>query len=399
MTSFTFEKLYNRTIKLVVVIVLVLFLSTCSGVIQGFKSAFPVSGTENQKKIIAEEFWAQFFDETETQVAINDEPIESTPLDSVNSSSNLETELNSGQQEQISTANLQTNDSQNTQLALACPENSTDLNCVPNSQISSSSQTGPINQTQLSETQTSNNDLVYAEGEVPLNTENSTNQPLIITEDSDNFDIVTSETNTSLENEASLLTDTAVAKPENIPESDNSNQIQTSDTESVESTVDQVSPEENEINLAKTDASQIETDNSKNVTVQNQEPTRLFRWPATGRVIAEFGPNPDGKHNDGINLAVPEGTPVKAAEDGLVIYSDSELEELGNLILVRHSGGWVSVYAHIKEAKVDRGDTVKRGDEIAYAGATGPVDYPQLHFELRSPKNIPVNPLDYLPKQ
>ena len=148
-----------------------------------------------------------------------------------------------------------------------------------------------------------------------------------------------------------------------------------------------------------TDTAKLELNESQSESNQSQEEVKKLRWPVTGRVIAEFGDLIDGKENEGINLAVPEGTPVKAAEDGLVLYSDSELEELGNLILVRHSGGWVSVYAHIKESKVKRGDSVKRGDEIAFAGASGPVEYPQLHFELRTPKNIPVNPLDYLSKQ
>jgi murein DD-endopeptidase MepM/ murein hydrolase activator NlpD len=74
-----------------------------------------------------------------------------------------------------------------------------------------------------------------------------------------------------------------------------------------------------------------------------------FRWPVRGRVISGFGKKPDGERNDGINLAVPEGTAVKAAEDGTVIYSGNELKSYGNLILVRHEGGWVSAYAHNSE--------------------------------------------------
>ena len=108
-----------------------------------------------------------------------------------------------------------------------------------------------------------------------------------------------------------------------------------------------------------------------------------FRWPAKGRVIAGFGPKANGQQNDGINLAVPEGTPVKAAEDGVVAYAGSELKGYGNLVLVRHANGYVTAYAHAKELLVKRGDAIKRGQVIAKSGQTGNVDAPQLHFEVR----------------
>lgn len=117
-----------------------------------------------------------------------------------------------------------------------------------------------------------------------------------------------------------------------------------------------------------------------------------FRWPVRGRVISKFGPKPNGKQNDGINIAVPQGTAVKAAENGVVAYAGNELEGYGNLILVRHADGWVSAYAHNSELLVKRGDTVRRGQVIAKAGQTGAVDQPQLHFELRKGSK-PVDPL------
>jgi murein DD-endopeptidase MepM/ murein hydrolase activator NlpD len=120
-----------------------------------------------------------------------------------------------------------------------------------------------------------------------------------------------------------------------------------------------------------------------------------FRWPVRGRIISGFGAKPNGERNDGINLAVPAGTSIKAAEAGTVIYSGNEIAGYGNLVLVRHSGGWVTAYAHASEVTVRRGDQVRRGQTIAYAGATGSVNAPQLHFELRRGSN-PVNPLDYL---
>jgi murein DD-endopeptidase MepM/ murein hydrolase activator NlpD len=120
-----------------------------------------------------------------------------------------------------------------------------------------------------------------------------------------------------------------------------------------------------------------------------------FRWPVRGRIISGFGTKPNGERNDGINLAVPEGTSVKAAEAGTVIYAGNELEGYGNLILIRHADGWVSAYAHNSKLLVKRGDVVRRGQNIAQAGMSGAVTTPQVHFELRKGSK-PVNPLDLL---
>jgi murein DD-endopeptidase MepM/ murein hydrolase activator NlpD len=120
-----------------------------------------------------------------------------------------------------------------------------------------------------------------------------------------------------------------------------------------------------------------------------------FRWPVRGRIITGFGPKTNGQQNDGINLAVPEGTSVKAAEDGVVAYAGNELKGYGNLILVRHGNGFVTAYAHASELMVKRGDPVKRGQIIARAGQTGTVSSPQLHFEIRKGAS-PVDPTQYL---
>jgi murein DD-endopeptidase MepM/ murein hydrolase activator NlpD len=120
-----------------------------------------------------------------------------------------------------------------------------------------------------------------------------------------------------------------------------------------------------------------------------------LRWPVKGRVIAGFGPKTNGQQNDGINLSVPEGTPIKAAEDGTVAYAGNELKGYGNLVLVRHPNGFVTAYAHAKELMVKRGDEVKRGQIIASSGQTGNVDAPQLHFEVRKGQS-PVDPMPLL---
>jgi murein DD-endopeptidase MepM/ murein hydrolase activator NlpD len=120
-----------------------------------------------------------------------------------------------------------------------------------------------------------------------------------------------------------------------------------------------------------------------------------FRWPVRGKVITSYGAKTNGKANDGINLAVPEGTPVKAAEDGVVAYSGNELKGYGNLVLVRHTNGYVTAYAHASELLVKRGDTIKRGQIIAKSGQSGEVGSPQLHFEIRK-GSTPVDPLQFL---
>jgi murein DD-endopeptidase MepM/ murein hydrolase activator NlpD len=140
-----------------------------------------------------------------------------------------------------------------------------------------------------------------------------------------------------------------------------------------------------------------ETSSPQN-SVKTAEPASSlpsFRWPVRGRVIAAFGPKPNGLQNDGINLAVPEGTPIKAAEDGVVAYAGNELKGYGNLVLVRHANGFVTAYANASDILVKRGETVKRGQVIAHSGQTGSVTSPQLHFEIRKGAT-PVDPAQYL---
>jgi murein DD-endopeptidase MepM/ murein hydrolase activator NlpD len=112
-------------------------------------------------------------------------------------------------------------------------------------------------------------------------------------------------------------------------------------------------------------------------------------------VIAGFGPKTNGQQNDGINLAVPEGTPIKAAEDGVVAYAGNELKGYGNLVLIRHGNGFVSAYAHASEILAKRGDPIKRGQVIARSGQTGSITSPQLHFEIRKGAT-PVDPMQFL---
>lgn len=116
-----------------------------------------------------------------------------------------------------------------------------------------------------------------------------------------------------------------------------------------------------------------------------------FRWPVSGRVITDFA----NSKGTGINIEAPEGTAVRAAENGQVIYAGSGVEGYGNLILIRHPNGYVSAYAHLKDMNVAKGTVVNRGDNIGTAGKTGGVAKSQLHFELRKGAT-PVDPIPLL---
>ncbi len=120
-----------------------------------------------------------------------------------------------------------------------------------------------------------------------------------------------------------------------------------------------------------------------------------FIWPVTGPVVSSFGPKAGGLHNDGINIAAPAGTPVRAAEDGVVSYVGNEIRGYGNLVLLRHTDGWVTAYAHNARNLVARGQMVLRGDVIASVGASGGIAQPQSHFELRQGTTA-VNPVEHL---
>ncbi len=120
-----------------------------------------------------------------------------------------------------------------------------------------------------------------------------------------------------------------------------------------------------------------------------------LRWPAKGQVMSRFGTVEGGSKNDGIDISLPNGTPVKAAENGVVIYSGSGLKEYGNTVLVRHANGLVSVYGHASELVVKRGDKVSRGQVVALSGMSGQAKRPKLHFEIRKDAK-PVDPLTYL---
>jgi murein DD-endopeptidase MepM/ murein hydrolase activator NlpD len=120
-----------------------------------------------------------------------------------------------------------------------------------------------------------------------------------------------------------------------------------------------------------------------------------FSWPIRGQVVSKFGPKTGGLYNDGINIKAKEGADVKAAEEGTVAYVGNELKGYGNLVIIKHSGGWITAYSHLKNWTVKRGEKVAKGGKIGLVGSTGNVDSPQLYFGLRKGRDA-VNPENYL---
>jgi murein DD-endopeptidase MepM/ murein hydrolase activator NlpD len=121
-------------------------------------------------------------------------------------------------------------------------------------------------------------------------------------------------------------------------------------------------------------------------------------WPVQGRVLRGFGTDNQGVSYTGINIAVPLNTPVLAMADGTVLYADNGLRSYGNMVLLRHAGGLVSAYAHNSHLLVKRGETVRKGQVLALAGASGNVSEPQLHFEVRR-RATAVDPRSVLGEQ
>jgi murein DD-endopeptidase MepM/ murein hydrolase activator NlpD len=120
-----------------------------------------------------------------------------------------------------------------------------------------------------------------------------------------------------------------------------------------------------------------------------------FLTPVKGDIVGRFGSDGSGQKNDGINIAAPAGTPVEAADAGTVIYAGNELPAFGNLVMIRHAGGWVTAYGHLGSIAVQRGASVARGQPLGTVGQTGSVSTPQLHFEIRQGSS-PVDPAPYL---
>ena len=142
-----------------------------------------------------------------------------------------------------------------------------------------------------------------------------------------------------------------------------------------------------------------QTASSRRGNLQNVQPRggELFAWPVQGRIVDAYGDKGGRLYNNGVNIAAGRGQAVRSADNGIVAYAGSELRGLGNLILIRHAGGWITAYAHNEIILVQRGDVVGRGQVISRVGETGNVTSPQLHFEIRRGTQT-VDPTQYLPR-
>ncbi len=120
-----------------------------------------------------------------------------------------------------------------------------------------------------------------------------------------------------------------------------------------------------------------------------------FMMPVDGKIISAYGPKDGGLHNDGINIKAARGAPVRAADNGVVVYAGNEIQGYGNLVLIRHADRWMTAYAHMDKILVKKGDTLKQGQSLGTVGSTGQVDGPQLHFEVRRGTEA-LNPQKYL---
>lgn len=134
---------------------------------------------------------------------------------------------------------------------------------------------------------------------------------------------------------------------------------------------------------------------TKSIKVPKRTKGGKFALPVQGRVLSTYGPKKGGFHNDGINLAAPKGTPVRAAENGVVAYTGDNIEGFGQLVLIRHADRYMTAYGHLGKTLVKRGQKIGRGEVIGKVGSTGNVDRPQLHFEIRRGTKA-LNPQKYM---
>ncbi len=119
-----------------------------------------------------------------------------------------------------------------------------------------------------------------------------------------------------------------------------------------------------------------------------------FVWPIKGKVTSKFGPRGKSFH-DGMDISAPKGTPIRAIQKGTVLFSD-KLRGYGNIVIIRHPGRYVSVYAHNRKNLARKGQRVVQWQVIGEVGSTGRVIGPPLHLEIRR-NNVARDPLYYLP--
>lgn len=191
------------------------------------------------------------------------------------------------------------------------------------------------------------------------------------------------------------LSDASVAKAKSVPVAVDEKK----DKEIKHQEISVQKPEEDKVAAVKPAAEpkKISSDPSKKLPKIGARSSSKFSWPVRGKILSAYGAKSSGLFNDGINIAATRGTAVKAAENGVVAYAGNEVKGMGNLIIIQHSDGWMTVYAHMDSMVVRRGAKVSVGQKIGTVGETGKVDSPQLHFEVRKGTKA-YNPSSYLKK-
>lgn len=158
-----------------------------------------------------------------------------------------------------------------------------------------------------------------------------------------------------------------------------------------------VTAEKQPVKIAKAPVKKISSDPSKKLPSISARSSSKFAWPVRGKILSAYGAKSNGLFNDGINISASRGAAVRAAENGVVAYAGNEVKGMGNLVIIQHAGGWMTVYAHLDSMAVRRGHKVSVGQKIGAVGETGKVDSPQLHFEIRKGTKA-YNPSVYLKK-
>ncbi len=149
--------------------------------------------------------------------------------------------------------------------------------------------------------------------------------------------------------------------------------------------------------VAKKEVKKISSNPKKKLPTIAARSSSKFEWPVRGQILSHYGAKSSGLFNDGINIGAAVGKNVVAADNGVVAYAGNEVKGMGNLVIIQHSGGWMTVYAHMDSMVVRRGMRVGVGQKIGTVGKTGKVDVPQLHFEIRKGTKA-YNPANYLKK-
>ena len=177
-------------------------------------------------------------------------------------------------------------------------------------------------------------------------------------------------------------------KPEKKPQEKNTKKPDTAKTA--------VKPEKPEKKYG-AEKSKISSDPKQKLPQIAARSSSKFAWPVRGKILSHYGAKSVGLFNDGINISAPMGTSVVAAENGVVAYAGNEVKGMGNLVIIQHADGWMTVYAHLSSMNVRRGARVTVGQKIGTVGKTGKVTQPQLHFEIRRGTKA-YNPINYLKK-